>query len=62
MNSSNDVETEREAQPNPKRKQLSNEQRVAIVWTKWLQTPTHEQTKIGESCATPKWVLKLTKP
>mmetsp|Transcript_19480 Transcript_19480/g.28657 ORF Transcript_19480/g.28657 Transcript_19480/m.28657 type:complete len:248 (-) Transcript_19480:593-1336(-) len=31
MNSSNDVETEREAQSNPKRKQLSNEQRAAIV-------------------------------
>ena len=31
MNSSNDVETEHEAQPNPKRKQLSNEQRAAIV-------------------------------
>ena len=31
MNSSNDVETEREAQPNPKRKQLSNEQRAAII-------------------------------
>ena len=31
MKSSNDVETECEAQPNPKRKQLSNEQRAAIV-------------------------------
>ena len=31
MNTSNDVETEREAQPNPKRKQLSNGQRAAIV-------------------------------
>ena len=31
MNSSNDLETEREAQPNPKRKQSSNEQRAAIV-------------------------------
>ena len=31
MNSFNDVETEHEAQPNPKRKVLSNEKRAAIV-------------------------------
>ena len=46
MNSSNDVETEREAQPNPKRKQLSNEHRAVIVQA-LLERSTNKVLKRG---------------
>ena len=46
MNSSNDAETEREAQPNPRKKQLSNEQRAAIVQA-LLERSTNKVLKRG---------------
>ena len=46
MNGSNDVETEREAQPNRSRKQLSNEQRAVIVQA-LLERSTNKILKRG---------------
>ena len=46
MNSSNDVETEQEAQVNHKRKQLSNGQRAAIVQA-LLERSTNKVIKRG---------------